>query len=197
MATKRSLICGVGVNDADYSISFKCGGVYRKCPFYAKWKAMIYRCYSPLENKRNPSYIGCTVSSEWLLFSNFKRWMESQDWQGKHLDKDLLSSGAKIYSPETCCLVSEEVNNFIVDKKNKNGLMTGVSWCAERSMYQAHISDTVLKKNVALGRFKSEKDAHMAWALRKHEIAKQIASKQSDERVSAALLKKFPEPVYR
>jgi len=116
----RSKICGVGINDSDY--------VARNCKLYKKWKGMIERCYSNAFQERFPWYKGCSVAKEWHLFSNFKEWMEDRDWEGKALDKDLIKYGNKIYSPETCLLVTRDVNNFFNDKNaNKGKYPIGVS----------------------------------------------------------------------
>lgn len=102
----RKMLCGVGVNDADYIISPIVNGVQVRCPFYNRWKDMIYRCYSEVSQKGNPTYKACTVCDEWLLFSNFKKWMEKQDWKGKQIDKDIKVKGNKEYGPDTCLLVT-------------------------------------------------------------------------------------------
>ena len=68
MHGNRSLICGVGVNDANYATSGK-----RMCPFYRRWINMLERCYSEKFQEKNPTYRGCSVCEEWLTFSNFKR----------------------------------------------------------------------------------------------------------------------------
>ena len=77
---------------------------------------MLQRCYSESHLVRQPTYKGCSVCEEWLTFSNFKSWMEQQDWEGKQLDKDLLVYKNKIYSPETCVFVSSVINSFFVEK---------------------------------------------------------------------------------
>ena len=95
----KKLVCGVGINDAGYVVmEFETiivdGKRKRKrvwaCPYHQTWKGMLERCYSTKFQERNPTYIGCTVSKEWLVFSNFRAWMMTQDWQGKHLDKDIF-----------------------------------------------------------------------------------------------------------
>ena len=74
------------------------------CPYYMKWHGMLQRCHSVayIKKKKNPTYKDCWACDEWLLFSNFKAWMRAQEWEGKHIDKDLLITGnKKKYSPET------------------------------------------------------------------------------------------------
>lgn len=99
---------GVGIMDADYIVDVREYWVENgkrksrlvwSCPFHRKWSDMLVRCYSPKRLEYRQSYAGCYVCDEWLTFSNFKSWMEKQDWEGKHLDKDLLQTGSKVYSP--------------------------------------------------------------------------------------------------
>lgn len=65
------------------------------------------KCYNGATQINTASLLmsGCSVCEEWLTFSNFKRWMEQQDYEGKALDKDLLVSQNKTYSSETCVFV--------------------------------------------------------------------------------------------
>lgn len=68
-------VCRVGINDAGYPVGIK-GSL---CPFYKTWVSMIRRCYDEKVHELKPCYSGCSVVDEWLLFSNFKSWMEDQD----------------------------------------------------------------------------------------------------------------------
>lgn len=115
---KRKPKFGVGINDADYKVQLlirENGRLFClwKCPFYVVWSDMLMRCYSEKYQRKSPTYVGCTVCEEWLIFSNFKAWMEKQDWEGKVLDKDLLVEGNKIYSPSTCKFLPNEINQFL------------------------------------------------------------------------------------
>lgn len=110
---------GIGILDADYQIVKyeKVEGVVKNksvCPYYSKWHSMLSRCYSSSSLKRNPTYKGCVVHKDWLTFSNFKSWMEKQDWVGKVLDKDILGDGT-IYSEDTCTFIPSRVNNFVCE----------------------------------------------------------------------------------
>lgn len=125
-ATKRSVsrrrpLYGVGINDANYLVCPKINGKKLMCPIYCKWHDMIKRCYSEKALKRNPTYIGCVIYNEWLIFSVFKSWMEKQDWKGKSLDKDIKVIGNKIYSPDHCLFVTQEINKLLNDHRSARG----------------------------------------------------------------------------
>lgn len=189
---------GSAINDADYNVNkFSCGSKKTKvwtCPFYRKWYDMLTRCYSESYIKSHPTYAGCFVCDEWLTFSNFKRWMESQDWQGRELDKDLISCGNKIYSPGNCVFVSKELNNFLTHHKRTGSLMTGVKFREKRGVFESECRNPITRKREHVGVFGSELDAHIAWAKRKFEIFLQIALSGSEsERVSSIMLKKDKE----
>ena len=184
-------IYGVGINDADYAVNIRMGdGLIKRCHYYDTWKSMLRRCYCTYFKCRHTTYENCKVCDEWLVFSNFKRWMETQDWQGKQLDKDLLIKGNKTYSPETCIFVHQVVNKFVTDRSRKRGdYMLGVHWDKSRSKFKAQCSNPFTGKNEYLGRFDSEIEAHLAWKARKHELAVMLANSLycSDKRLKDVL----------
>lgn len=89
---------------------------------YTAWVTLLQRCYSKIEQKRNPSYIGCTVCDEWLNYENFKKWFDKNYVEGYHLDKDFFGCG-KVYSPSNCWYVPQEINQLFkkVTKTYKRG----------------------------------------------------------------------------
>ena len=107
---QRKLVCGVGTNDVDYQVTVRILGVKYRCPYYKRWTRMLERCYSEKGITDHPSYINCIVSDRWLVFSNFRAWMKTQDWENKELDKDILIPGNKKYSEDTCKFVSVTEN---------------------------------------------------------------------------------------
>lgn len=186
----KKLVCGVGNYDSSKTRIMLDDGSVARCPFYAKWNSMIRRCYSESYRKTHSSYVGYTVCTEWLTFSNFKEWMQFQDWQGKDLDKDLLLSGNMEYSPLTCCFIPRMVNCFITDSKASRGrLKIGVT--SDRGKFKACCMNPFTGKNHNLGRFVSEEDAHLAWKKRKHQFALELAKTQSDVRVIFALENRY------
>lgn len=194
-------VCGVGVNDSDYVTQKymyfgRVGGKVKhkliwRCPYYNVWKSMITRCYSRNKDKLYPTYAKVSVCEEWLVFSNFKSWMEKQDWEGKELDKDLLVPGNKIYSPETCCFLDRKVNNFIRDiKRSRGNFPTGVYF---NKKLQKYVSQCIQLdgKQKYLGLFNTAKEAHFAWVSEKLRVAKILAKELKDERVSFALVRRY------
>lgn len=182
------LVCGIGINDAGYVVSKEVNGKQVLCKFYKTWRSMLQRCYCPKLQVRQPTYKGCSVCPEWLTSSNFKSWMEKQDWEGNRLDKDLLVQGNKVYSPETCVFVSVMVNNFILNSQaSRGGLPIGVSLHRKTNQYIAKVS-MLGKGQKHLGIFGSPDEAYMAWLHAKSELAIKLAELQKDVRVSHALL---------
>jgi hypothetical protein len=191
-------VYNVGINDADYAIDKRetVGYINGKrkqklvwsCPYYQAWKNMLARCYSDLLHQKCPTYNHVVCCEEWHLFSNFKRWMEQQDWKGKQLDKDLLVKGNNLYSPETCIFVSRVVNTFMTDSGTIRGeYLIGVNLHKRNGKFQSRCNNPFSGKKEHLGLFYTEEEAHDAWRRRKHELACQLAELQTDERVANAL----------
>lgn len=178
---KDKLIFGVGINDANYPVF--------DCKFYIKWKSMLRRCYSPVYQKSWPAYKGCKVCPPWLRFSNFKAWMETQDWEGKHLDKDILGNG-KLYSPDTCCFILPAVNLFLIDRAGDRGpYPLGVTRYKHFEKYKARVQNPFTGEREDLGYHPTPEIAHQVWLSRKLELARQFDSLIDDEKVYRSLVK--------
>lgn len=196
---KTKLTHGSGINDADY-VTQKCETVNGKkkqvwiCPFYRAWRDMLKRCYNPKYQERRPTYIDCSVCEEWLTFSNFRAWMEKQVWQDKELDKDILTPGNKIYSPDTCVFVTRQLNSFLIDRAAGRGpFLIGVCWDKRDNKFQSKCCNPFTGKQECLGYFSDEQEAHQAWRKRKHKHALTYADIQYDERIANALKTRFIE----
>lgn len=197
MRNKNKILFGFGTNDADYNV-YEYEVVDGKqrvlwiCPFYVTWKHMLERSYSSNYQQKRPSYIGCTVTTVWHLFSNFKAWMEVQDWKGKELDKDILCPGNKVYGPDVCVFVDSRVNNFLIDCEASRGeFPIGVSFHKRAGKYIARCNSVVTLKNNHLGYHNTPEEAHLAWLSFKLEQAYILASEQTDERVGKALIERY------
>ena len=196
---RNKLVYGVGVNDADYNV-YEYVTVDGKskivwtCPFYRTWKHMLERCYSEKYQSKKPTYKGCSVCDDWLIFSNFKSWTEEQDWEGKQLDKDLLKEGNKIYSSEYCIFVDRKINSFVIDRSNDRGkYMLGVCWHKNTGKFKSSCRNPFTGTQETLGYFIDELEAHSTWKTHKHELACQLADSEycTDPRLAEALRTRY------
>ncbi|QZI90420.1 hypothetical protein MYOV003v1_p0096 [Vibrio phage 207E48.1] len=159
-------VYGVATNDVE-------GSTYTKA--YRTWSSMLERCYSAKYQAKKPSYIGCTPSSEWLLFSNFKVWFDDNYIEGYQLDKDLFIDGNKIYSAATCFFVPPRLNSLFLDNKASRGCnMVGVSYDPDRRSkpYQDRIGKM---------RFPTELEAHASYISSKRQLVLNELDKYESE----------------
>ena len=167
-------IHGVGTNDADYQVVSASG----TCPYYRKWEHMLERCYSG----KNKAYEAITVCDDWLWFSNFKDWMEKQDWKGLTLDKDVIpANNASVYSPETCCFISAELNFFLPSLKGKGYENTA------SKRFQSRLSIRGVRK--CFGTYKTMAEAIAVTNSHKVVALQDYIDEQTDPRVIEGLLK--------
>ncbi|HBN9495202.1 TPA: hypothetical protein L3876_006610 [Pseudomonas aeruginosa] len=197
MRRKAKMVLGVGRNDAagsvfEYEIVGGRKRVKWACPAYRAWKNMLTRCYSQIELARHPTYIGCTVTPAWLSFSAFVSWMELQDHEGKQLDKDILSPGNKVYSPDTCVFVSSQMNKFLTDSSSSRGEWPAGVYLEGRSgRFKAQCNNPFTGVRENLGYFTCPIAAHEAWRARKHLHACTYADQQTDPRIAQALCSRY------
>lgn len=90
---------------------------------YKAWINMLQRCYVDMRGKYASYYGIVKVCEEWLNFQNFAEWYESNYYdipnERLHIDKDIKSSGCKLYSPDTCILIPQSINEVIRDNYRK------------------------------------------------------------------------------
>lgn len=198
----KKLVWGVGVNDLGYRTQVyewvtKDGGkrirkLVFKCPYYTAWTNMLQRCYSEQYLESHPTYIGTSVCSEWVYASEFKKWMEQQDYEGKCLDKDIIVPRSKLYSPDTCAFVLKATNTFVTESDAIRGdYPIGVTLYKRTGKYRAQCRNPFSEERGYLGYFSTPKDAHEAWRKRKHELAQLVAATESDPCVVEALKKRY------
>jgi hypothetical protein len=186
--TLQKKVCGAGINDAWYKVRYKEDGVTYNCPFYITWKSMIVRCYSTKNQERQPTYKNIMIYPPWLVFSVFRTWMMCQDWEGKHLDKDLLIPGNKVYGPDTCIFVSGTLNSLFANCHKVRDYPTGVtkSVVKGRVYFQARCCE--YGKACNIGNFKNPKEASIAYQEAKQKYIIELASQVTDMRLRAGLL---------
>ena len=184
---KRRPLFGHGINDADYIVHGSVDGNLVSCPFYRAWRDMIKRCYCHKFQSTNPTYVGCSVSTEWLTFSVFKEWMTDQDWQNKELDKDILIVGNKEYSSKSCIFISRQINSLLLDRAASRGeYPQGTGFHKLTGKYRAYCN--VSGKSKHLGLFEDVRVAEIAYLEFKSSLVESIASKQALD-VKAGLLR--------
>lgn len=184
---KTKLVFGVGINNADYCVSPTINGKRLHCKYYITWYSMLRRCYDSKTQIKYTTYIGCTVCEEWLIFSNFKKWMENQDFEGKQLDKDILIRGNKVYSPDSCIFVTDNINSLFVKSDASRGkYKIGVCFNKHDSKFIAQCQVNGKKKHI--GCYLTEEEAYQAYVSFKTAHIHSIALEQTDERLREAML---------
>lgn len=149
------------------------------------WTKMLERCYDKKVAERNPTYIGVTCSNEFLSYTFFYEWLhEQENWEylnknniKYNLDKDILIKGNKIYSPETCCLVPQNVNTlFIKRNKSRGDLPIGVTKRSNKGFY-AQWADNKGGKHSSKTVYSIE-EAFIIYKTEKEKIIKQVAQEE-------------------
>lgn len=142
---------------------------------YDRWKHMLSRCYSDKYQVKQPTYIGCSVSDEWLNFQNFAEWYDKNyyeiDGHIMDLDKDILCKGNKIYSSKTCVFAPSNINTLFV----KNDIIRGIypiGVCFDKliNKFKATYRNKNIKKH--LGVFETSLEAFNAYKLYKEKFIK-------------------------
>ncbi len=168
----RKTICGVGINDADFTASIFNGKKSVNHPVYDIWYAMIFRCYHGVA--KHPTYAGVVVCEDWLYFSNYFKWYKDNYVDCWHVDKDLLTD-AKEYSPETCIFVPRVLNNFLTDSAAARGnLPIGLTYRKTNGKIRCRVNNPITGVRENLGDFIDLDEAIKARTLRKLEIAEEL-----------------------
>lgn len=138
-----------------------------------KWRDILRRCYdNKRESYKNYGAKGVTVCESWFCCQNFASWYEENSkWNVNNyilnIDKDILAninhSESKVYSPETCLLIPEDLNTFLIG----DGLMTGLQK-RENGNYRVNISFEGIKRG--LGTYKDIFEAKQVYAREKYKI---------------------------
>ncbi len=145
---------------------------------YDLWDNMCQRCFSASYKTNHKSYEDCTLSPEWFNFQNFFSWVkENLKSSASVLDKDLLQTGNKHYSPTTCCFIPEEINLALISKRRKeSSLPAGVG--KDKKTYSARISENGIKRH--LGNYPTVDEAFQEYKLNKELYFKSLALKYKD-----------------
>lgn len=179
-------LCGIGfVGVGD----FGSWGKGKVCPVYSRWANMLKRCYETGE--KHGSYEGCWVSTEWHDLQEFGKWIVSQPLWGREdcdVDKDLLCTGNKVYSPQSCLLVPSRLNYLLVRPRTSKGLPVGVSFRGGK--YQAKCRDSN-SRHATLGTFSCPDEAFAVYRRYKLSVIRSVADEyrsRIDTRLYDALI---------
>lgn len=179
------LVEGHGINDVDARTRIVVDGRRVTDPYYRAWTSMLRRVYSPLFHAVRPTYIETSVCDEWLRFSAFKSWMMKQDWKDKHLDKDILVPGNKIYAPDRCLFVTPSINTLLLERGAARGRYPqGV--CRRKNTKKYQVVFSIGSGSKYLGSYDTVEEARRAYNDAKSAYVRQIADEQ-DEPLRSAL----------
>lgn len=144
---------------------------------YKTWNNMLARCYCKKCQKIHPTYKGCLVLEEWHNFQNFAKWHEENYKEDFALDKDILVKGNKIYSPETCCFVPQEINNLLIKRDMSRGkYLIGTS--KFKNKFQVFLN--IKAKTIYLGAFDTTEEGFQAYKTVKESYIKDMANEWKD-----------------
>lgn len=171
----KSSVYGIGIVDAKYPTCINS----KPLKEYRAWSGMLERCFAKRGYHRWETYENITCCNEWLYYPNFYEWLHSQEnfekWLNGDkwcLDKDILVKGNKVYSPDTCCLVPQNVNQIFKKRRNREGLPIGVSHTKNKNKYIAQ------SRNEYLGRYSTLEEAFLAYKKTKEEHIKKVAQEE-------------------
>lgn len=176
----KKSFCGIGFNSGG---KYKATENNKSIRMYNCWCRMIQRCYSKNESirKAHPTYIDCKVVDAWFDYQNFAEWYFNHDFSGLgyDLDKDILIPNSKLYSPETCCFVPQELNKLLTNSKAARKVHPqGVSFNKPMGKYFASMK--VHGKKQHLGYFDCPQEAYQAYKTAKEANVKRMALEWQD-----------------
>lgn len=193
MKRQNGLVCGVGISD---------NGKYKKwinkkdTREYAMWQKMIARCYYDKSLEKEPTYLECSVSSEFLSFQTFAEFYTQNKWTNDRIlipDKDILSHGkAKIYSRETIVFVDKFINAIFTKRQRFRGnLPIGVGIRKYKSGTIKYVPVcNEYGKCVYLGTYFTPQEAFLKYKEEKERYIKEVANKYKEQ------FPKFPQRLY-
>lgn len=141
---------------------------------YLSWMHMLERCYDPEQKNKYPAYYNlCTVSKIWHSFQNFADWYDQNKYdigyEVLHLDKDIKYPKNTVYSPYSCILVPQRINELFTCKTKENGLPVGIS-VSQSGKYVASYNGK------HLGTYSELEDAYKMYAKSKEAAIRKVAN---------------------
>ena len=151
---------------------------------YNAWFNILLRAKDMEFKKSHKSYLEVTICDEWMYFWNFYKWCKTQDnyhkWQQNEnwaIDKDIMLKGNKEYSPRTCCIVPQNINNLLLKHDKRRGnYPIGVTKRKTDNMFEAQCSNPIIGKYVTIGIYNTYEEAFKAYKLYKEKIIADVAN---------------------
>lgn len=177
-------VCGVGISGNKYPIVEN----GKPAKEYNMWRNIISRCYSDRVKGIQPTYTNVSCCDEWLLFENFYDWLHSQPnfdkWHnGKRwaIDKDILVKRNKVYSPDVCCLIPQNVNCLFLKREAERGeYPIGVRY-REGYGFIASCHNPFTNKKEELGCYPTPEKAFTVYKVYKEDLIKKVAQIEFDK----------------
>lgn len=173
-------VCGVGISGNKYPIVEN----NKPAKEYNMWRNIISRCYSNRVKNIQPSYKEVTCCEEWLLFENFYEWLHNQSnfdkWCNEDrwaVDKDILVKRNKVYSPEMCCLVPQNVNCLFLKREAERGKYPIGVRCRDGG-FIAVCRNPFMNKSEELGHYSTPEKAFNTYKVYKENLIKQVAKEE-------------------
>ena len=150
---------------------------------YYTWKHMLERCYAPNHDINKPSYAKCTVCDKWHNFQSFAKWYDENYYEVPNdfmcIDKDILVRHNKVYSPDTCMIVPQHINNmFVGHDKSKDGIPPGIVYNDLSKKYTVRFN--MYGKNKHLGIYSTLNEAFLVLKNHKEQYIKQVADEYKE-----------------
>lgn len=134
---------------------------------YQEWTGMLSRCYGTTKQHHWQSYrLNVEVCEEWLCFQDYAAWYERGCIEGWEVDKDVLCTSSKIYSPETCLFLPPRLNKCFIGKNRVTEYPIGVTPIKGDIGYIARLNVVDIREYLgyflcpyqAFAKYKSEKE---------------------------------------
>lgn len=170
----RPSVCGIGYIGEGKHKSKNNGKV---TDVYFSWRNMLARCYDEANLANQRTYRDCSVCEEFKNFQVFAEWYTTHEsfGLGYEIDKDLLISGNKIYSPETCTFLPKEINVALNKERVNKGISLGLTKRENRDKYRALVFNNGIR--IHLGDYDTPEEASEAYVKAKEEYVKYVAEK--------------------
>lgn len=171
-------IYGVGIVGNKYPI-VEDGKITKE---YSVWTNVLGRCFDSLVKKKQPTYTNITCCQEWLYYENFHEWLHKQPnfdkWRsgnGWGVDKDIFIKRNKVYSPEMCCLVPQNVNCLFLKREAERGIYPiGVRY-RDGYGFLASCHNPFTNRKEEIGSYSNPIDAFKAYKSYKEDLIKKVA----------------------